>query len=256
MFTKVRVSTLAALAAGAALVATPAAALDLPQPASPHRSVSGLELEQAGWGRQRHRDNGISTGDVLAGVLVIGAIAAIAGAASNDARDDRRYPDPVREPARGNYPASSGLDRAVEMCVDEVERGRQRVDTVDDATRDARGWRVAGVLDNGAPWDCRIDNDGRIREVSLPQTQGYDAYSTADSARYDGQLSDDTYARARAAQRYSGSAAASERYTYPSTEAPNPGYAAPDYSAQPAYPGGPLPGEEGYEEAMRNRAGQ
>ena len=52
--------------------------------------------------RHYHRDRGIDGGDVLAGVLIIGGIAAIASAASKDRRDrETRYPD--RYPREGDY---------------------------------------------------------------------------------------------------------------------------------------------------------
>jgi hypothetical protein len=241
MTNKFGFSKLAVLAAGVSLLATPVAALDLPTNGRAE-IVTGV-TDQAGWGdRRRHRGGGgIDTGDVLAGVLVIGAIAAIAGAADNNSRnDDRRrqarYPEPQYRPdPRANYQSSRGLDSAVSMCVDQVERGSERVRSVDNAGRTSDGWRISGALDDGAGWNCWIDNDGRIREVNLSgETAGYSysgddgRYSTATAS--DGQLSDDVYARARAAQRST---------------------VAPESSAQPAYPGGPLPGEEGYDEAVQ-----
>lgn len=212
-----RLSVLAGLAVSASLLITPVAA-------------------QAGWGDGRgrhHRDRGIDAGDVIAGVLVLGAIAAIAGAAddNNDRRRQERRPEPdyrprgeATRPANSNYQSSRGIDSAVGMCVDQVERGETRVDSVDNASRTADGWRVSGALETGAPWSCWIDNDGRIREIDLAAAES--------SAAAGGQLSDETYACARAAQ-----ASATM----------------PDATQQPAYPGGPLPGEEGYEEAIQAR---
>jgi len=243
-----RLSTFAALAAGASLLATPAAALDLPN-RSRAEIATGV-ADQAGWGHhgRRHR-GGIDAGDVIAGVLVIGAIAAIAGAADNSRDDDRRrearYPEPdyrpqpdyrpdPRAPMRGDYQSSRGIDSAVAMCVDQVERGSDRVESVDNAQRTADGWRVSGSLGDGAGWNCWIDNDGRIREVDLAgQGSGYSSAAVAGR-----QLSDEEYARARAAQRGNVAQQAAPQ-------------AAGQGEPQPAYPGGPLPGEEGYDEAMR-----
>ena len=245
---KFGLSRLAVLAAGVSLLATPVAAMDLPTPG--RAEIATGITQQSGWGdsgwgdRRRHRGGGgIGTGDVLAGVLVIGAIAAIAGAAdSNSRNDDRRrpvrYPEPQYRPdPPANYQSSRGIDSAVSMCVDQVEGGSDRVQSVDNADRTSDGWRISGALDDGAGWNCWIDNDGRIREVNLAGDADRYSTSAVSDGQYntfsasDGQLSDDVYARARAAQRGS--------------------VARPDNVGQPAYPGGPLPGEEGYDEAVR-----
>src|SRR5690606_28171444 len=92
------------------------------------------------WGHHhRHRGGGVDAGDVFAGLLIIGGIAAIASAASKQNRDQRerdvRYPAPdYREPSGryGDYPddrappgyGGVGLNEAVDTCVGEVERGR------------------------------------------------------------------------------------------------------------------------------------
>ena len=242
MTNKFGFSKLAVLAAGVSLLATPVAALDLPT--NGRVQIATGVADQAGWGdRRRHRGGGIGTGDVLAGVLVIGAIAAIAGSANSNSRDndrrrDARYPEPQYRPdPRANYQSSRGIDSAVSMCVDQVQRGRDRVESVENASRTSDGWRISGSLDGGAGWNCWIDNDGRIREVNLGSDADRYSSSAATSDQYStsavtgGQLSDDVYARARAAQRGSVSA--------------------PESAGQPDYPGGPLPGEEGYDEAVR-----
>lgn len=239
MFSQSRFFTFAALAASASLSATPVAAAQFPL--GEPRIETGAS-EHAGWGRYRHR-NRVDAGDVIAGVLVIGAIAAIAGSASNSSRErDRRREeeryrerDEYRTPARANYQGNSrGIDGAVAMCVEQVERGRERVGSVDNASRTGDGWRVSGALDDGAGWNCWIDNDGRIRQVDLGGAQA----AGAGYAPGDRQLSDTDYARARAAQRGGGAVDAN----IASTPASDP---------QPAYPGGPLPGEEGYDEAVQ-----
>ena len=64
--------------------------------------LAGEAQARPGWGgggRHWHRDRGIDGGDVLAGLLIFGGIAAIASAASksNDSRNDgdRYRPEPV-----------------------------------------------------------------------------------------------------------------------------------------------------------------
>lgn len=105
-----------------------------------------------------HRDGGISVGDVIAGAVIIGGIAAIASAAGGD-RDDYRYRDRNygynnnyngygdRWQARGN-PRS-----AVERCISAVERDARRagyrfadVTQIRDVDDTRYGWRVRGNL--------------------------------------------------------------------------------------------------------------
>lgn len=140
------------------------------------------------WGH-RHRDRGLDGGDVFAGLLVLGGIAAIASAASNKTKENRepepRYPDSdyraddtYREPvpdyadsgddrADGSYGYRSGnLDGVVDSCVGEVERGENRVDSVDTVNREGDGWRVQGRAGTH-DFACTVDRDGRIRGVTL-----------------------------------------------------------------------------------------
>jgi len=167
-----------------------------------------------GYGRGHHHD-GIDGGDILAGVLILGGIAAIASAASHSSkrdrqvRDDYRNPQPYPQqrydyqapppspaaPASGNY-QPRGIDGAVDMCVDQVERGDTHVASVDNASRTADGWRVAGQLSKGGGFNCWIDNDGRVRQVDF----GRDRYSAYNDAAQGNQWTDQDYARARAAQ--------------------------------------------------------
>lgn len=140
-------------------------------------------------GRHWHKRDRIDTGDVLAGVLVIGGIAAIASAASSaskakreadyrypDARDNRDYrgADDNRgygEPRDDRYAPSGrsaeALNGAVDACVGEVERGSRQVDTVDNVSRTMDGYRVEGRIGNGRSFTCTVDGGGQIRSVSV-----------------------------------------------------------------------------------------
>ena len=255
------VTSLAALA----MAATPAGAVELPGSGSlaPHLA-SATQMEAHGWGSsrydrydrydryRRHRDRGVDAGDVIAGVLVIGAIAAIATSARNNSREryDERYPR--REPVQADYRrddrrSDSGIDRAVDMCVDQAERGSARVDSVDDASRRPDGWRVSGRMSDGEGWNCWIDNDGRLRSLDFGTAYtDYDNAARYQSAAASGQLSDEAYSRARAATRYGGANdgyEASGEGTYADSSAIDGDLAS---GPVPAYPGGPLPGEERY----------
>ena len=267
----IRLSAAVTSLAALAMAATPASALELPSSRGPvPHAAAAMQMEAQGWGydrydgygrydrydrydrHRRHRDRGIGTGDVIAGVLVIGAIAAIASSASKRSRDryDERYPRRAPAPAdyrRDSRSSDSGIDRAVDMCVDQAERGSARVDSVDDATRRPDGWRVSGRMSDGQDWNCWIDNDGRLR--SLDFGAGYADYGNGagyQSAAASGQLSDEAYSRARAATRYAGANGgyeASGQGTYADSSAIDGDLTS---GPAPAYPGGPLPGEERY----------
>jgi len=146
-----------------------------------------------GWyrGHHHHHRDRIDAGDIFAGILIIGGIAAIASAASKSDRDNREYRRPSDQDYRdyrdyrdrnggyGDYrddrygrpygaaPQASGIDGAVESCIAEVERGEHRVDDVDNVARDGEGWRVEGRLRNDGEFSCSVDVDGRIRRATV-----------------------------------------------------------------------------------------
>ncbi len=169
-------SAVPALLAALSLTAIPAEAAELPVAAPSHIAVDVAPAWSPGqdtaanhrW--RRYRRNRVDVGDVVAGVLIIGGIAAIANAAKRERYRDRngdwRYPD-NRDYRSGDYrddAGSRGLDRAVEQCVAEIERD-QRVQRVDSVDRDGNGWRVTGSLYNGAGFTCSIGEDGRIENL-------------------------------------------------------------------------------------------
>ena len=100
--------------------------------------------------RYRDRDNdGISAGEVIAGALIIGGIAAIASASNKD-RDryrDHRY--------RDNYYRSNGNPRrAINKCVrvaeNQARRAGYRFANVVDINRvrdTRRGWNITGRIE-------------------------------------------------------------------------------------------------------------
>lgn len=149
----------------------------------------------------RHNDR-IDGGDVLAGVLILGGIAAVASAASKSNRDrsnsdDRyrqtRYPDRgyPTEPDyrdsrdyrgddsrygssrssessnRSDWRGAGNIDGAVNACVSELERGNQRVGSVEGVNREADAWRVDGRLEDGRSFSCTAGSDGRIQRATV-----------------------------------------------------------------------------------------
>ena len=117
-----------------------------------------------GW-HHRDRDN-ISTGEVLGGLFVIGAIAAIASAASKD-KDQRREPrydppypndqyrevpryepDTDNDPSTGAYGRGEAEARAADACswAVEGEMGDDaRVDSIPGTEANNGGWYVTGT---------------------------------------------------------------------------------------------------------------
>ena len=233
-----------ALLAAFSLTATPVQAADI-APVAPHAAASAAPAWMPGDDiaeKYRHhryrRHRGVDAGDVLSGILILGGIAAVASAAKGprdrryptDARypdsryPDSRYPDPRRGDAR--YDDGRGIDGAVSQCVSTIERDA-RVDTVDSVNRNASGWIVTGALFDGQRFTCAIGADGRIEAIDYGargtaySTDGPEAYgSPAGSADEDRQYDDDYYAAVRARTDTGAQAVA------------------------PAYPGGPLPGED------------
>lgn len=123
--------------------------------------------------RDRDRD-GISAGEIIAGAVVIGGIAALAGAFDGD-RDRGRW-DRGDRWDRGGYGFAGGPRAAVDRCVRAAENQARRfggyryADVIDvrdiDRTRD--GFRVRGRIDVGGGWNrndrgnftCRLDGRG------------------------------------------------------------------------------------------------
>lgn len=232
-----RLAAAVSLAAALSLAASPAAAAELPAHFSLHPAVATPGLfdadadNAASYRRYRYRHhNRIDGGDVLAGVLIIGGIAAIASAASRRDAERResypqRYPERDRDydyrDRRGDsrYDGGRGLDRAVDMCVREIERD-VRVDGIDAVERSGAGWRVTGALYNGERFTCRIGASGRI--------EGVDYGASAASGTEDRQWSDDRYEAA---------------WSKVSRDENGRIASAPAGGAVPPYPGGPIDGD-------------
>lgn len=194
------------MAAALSLAATPAAGAELPAdtaraalPTDLTWNADEVNVEGHRYYRYR-RHRGVDAGDVLAGVLILGGIAAVASAASKSSRDNRYRDRDYRDyrdrpydyrsnPRNSRASDTGGLSRAVDMCMSEIERD-VRVEQVDSVDRDGSGWLVTGTIYNGEGFSCRIDGSGRIEGVSYGR-------SAPLSQQDDRQWDDDTYARAR-----------------------------------------------------------
>lgn len=104
--------------------------------------------------RGRHRGHdGIDAGDVIAGALIIGGIAAVASAASHGDRGyhERYHRDRYDGNDYGYYRNGYGSRVAVEQCVRAAERdasryGRARITDVTSINRIRGGYEVRGRL--------------------------------------------------------------------------------------------------------------
>lgn len=131
--------------------------------------------------QDRHRDNGIDAGDVIAGALIIGGIAAVAAAVDNDKdRYDRRDRRNGRYDDRNNrgysyngYNGRNNADRAVQQCIRAAERqaerwggGRAEVTQIRDVDRERRGFEVKGRI--------AVRSDYRGRNYRNNRNNGWD----------------------------------------------------------------------------------
>ena len=157
------------------MAASPLAAADMPAAAaqSPYAELTAgerIEQGQTAEHRRHHRHRhhgyryrrGPGLGDVLAGVLIIGAISHAARAATRDDRPDRDRE--YRRDVRWND--TRGIDRAVEMCIEAIET-QERVERVERVDRTPRGWQVEGRVSGGSSFLCRLGADGRIETLDF-----------------------------------------------------------------------------------------
>lgn len=240
-----------AMFAALSLTIMPAQAAELPaSPLQPAYAaavpVLDVEASQTAEHRRYHRyryRRGPGLGDVIAGVLIVGAIAHVAKVATRDDRRDRER-DYRRD---AHWDGARGIDRAVEMCVDAVERDR-RVDTVERVDRVARGWMVEGTIFNGDRFNCFIDENGRIDSIDFGSRDGGYEYDEPDyDDEYEGAeygYEDRGYAsetRDEDDRQWDDDRYASEWSRVESEESSAP------VPAQPAYPGGPVDADEDIE---------
>ncbi len=150
---------------------------------------------------RRHYDrDGIDAGDIIAGALIIGGIAAIASAAADNDRgyrSSRYYDDDGYGYRRNGYGSRAAVDQCVRAARNEAGRyGRARVTDVTRIERirggyeirgrlvvEERGWRGRGDWDRGYHYDrygdgydkgrfsC-VTRYGRIDDVRLSGLNG------------------------------------------------------------------------------------
>ena len=149
-----------------------------------HRRYRGYR----GYGRNRHRRNRVDGGDIVAGILILGGIAAIASAASknkrnrryedrdyrNERRSDNSRYDNRRSDERSDTRNSRGtgsMDQAINACADAAERKagkKARVSEIRSVSKDGTGWRVEGDLSDSKERTFLCGStDGRVDFVQL-----------------------------------------------------------------------------------------
>lgn len=119
--------------------------------------------------RDRHDNDGISAGEIIAGAVVLGGLAAILSS-GNDRYDryDDRYRGRYNDPRYGygyNYNRYGNSRSAVSQCVNAVERGSRRygrtdVTQVTDIDRKRDGYRVKGRVVVNDGWRGRWGRGG------------------------------------------------------------------------------------------------
>jgi hypothetical protein len=150
--------------------------------------------------RDHHRNDGIGAGEVIAGALIIGGIAAIASSASND-RDRYGYDNDYSRYGyrdRDDYYRRGNPRQAVEMCVRTAERearrssyGQAAVTDIRDIDRTSGGYNIKGriaVNTMGRSWRSGDSYYGRGWGGDYrgwnQRYRGYDAGSFTCKVRY------------------------------------------------------------------------
>lgn len=135
-----------------------------------------LAGDRGDWGghHRHHHDDGVDAGDIFAGLLILGGIAAIASAASSDkdkSRDDEyRYRTPEPEGRGWQQPQGQGASRAMNDAVDSCASAAGREDEVSDiygVQRTGDGYQVSGQLANGRDFACSTGAGGEVRELTI-----------------------------------------------------------------------------------------
>lgn len=136
------------------------------QAASPYDDASDYHRR-----RWRNRRLDVDAGDVILGIGLIAAIAAVADAGNKNRRseprrdDEPRYRDYDQTPAP-SYNGGDDVGSAVSACTDAAERASKgRVDEIGSVTRESNGWRVEGEIGNDG-FTCTVNN-GRVEDIRI-----------------------------------------------------------------------------------------
>ena len=121
------------------------------------------------YGHRRHHDRGVSAGDVIAGVAILGVFAAIASAASKPKAP--RYPERVynhypqqnddsrvQQSQRGSITSENAAVDACATAAEERAGSMASVREITNVNADVDGWDVEGVIEQRSDWRDRNAN--------------------------------------------------------------------------------------------------
>lgn len=140
----------------------------------------------------RDRDRGgVDAGDIIAGAVILGGIAAIASAAGKRDRYDDRYRGRYDD-RRYGYERRGNGRRAVEQCVRAAERDARRsgyrfadVTQIRDVDRTRYGWRVKGRIQvDGSRGYNRYDRYDRGSRYNRNDRYDRRGYRGSDNGRF------------------------------------------------------------------------
>ena len=142
----------------------------------------------------RNRD-GISAGEVIAGAVILGGLAAVIGSATNGRYNNNRYERDGYDYNRGGYSYNNrnGSSRlAVNQCVNTVERwangySRSNVTQINRIDRTRDGYRITGnlVVQDGWRGNNRgYDNDRYDRDDRYERDERYERNDRYGNDRY------------------------------------------------------------------------
>jgi len=178
---KYHVRTALALGLGAMVVTTPipaVAATAVQRPLSAGKAFdweSGTsDYHRRHW---RNRRLDVDAGDVILGIGLIAAIAAIADSAGKDSprapRGEDRWDRPDDHPhdaARPDFNDHNDVGSAVRACTDAAERSKYgRVDEIGSVVREGDGWQVNGNIGDDS-FDCAV-RDGVVDSIRFSDRQ-------------------------------------------------------------------------------------
>lgn len=151
-------------------------------------AAGAMAMTSAAPAMARDRDNGIDAGDVIAGAVIIGGIAALAGAFDGNDRDDRRYRDRNYRGYNRGYSPRAAVERCVATAENHARRyGYRRADVtqIRDVDTNRNNIRVKGRIavdgrygygrdrryDTGN-FTCRVDTRGRVYDLDFSGIRG------------------------------------------------------------------------------------
>lgn len=145
-----------------AVTAVAAAAMLTGAPVVPFAAAKAEARDWRGdrhWGRHRHRDR-VDAGDIIAGAIVLGGIAAIASGISKSAKEKRERDwdrDNAYDGGRGYDDRTDAVDVCARAAEDEASRDAPRaiVRTIDSVSSNGARYRVKGTVEVERPrgWD-------------------------------------------------------------------------------------------------------